>query len=83
MSWPIDELPVDPHEDDSAAMQTLAHERYTAIVDAIYEAAMRGLPEPMCRLLCSETGVRWTDVQRYQPPYFIPKENSPSLELPF
>lgn len=51
---------------DQAAAHQLELERQERIVDAIYEAAMRGLPEDDCKILCAECGVSWKLIESTQ-----------------
>jgi hypothetical protein len=46
-------------QDDSAACHQLMLERQEACVDALYDCAMRGVPEDSLRILASECGVPW------------------------
>jgi hypothetical protein len=78
-----DDHPV-PEQDDRAAAD-LAAERQETTLAALYHAAMLGLPEPELRVLCSETGIRWRDLQDYTPPILRlnEKEDEATLALPF
>lgn len=54
-------------EQDDRAQAEVGIERRVEVLDVIHSAAMYGLPESDCRILCRECGVEWEDVTAHRP----------------
>ena len=74
-----------PEQDERAWQDDLAGERQERILNALYNAAMIGVPEDDLRVLCSECGLTYADLEHFTPHVLRPRLNGggSTLSLPF
>lgn len=54
-------------DQDDEALAEMGAERYEMSLEAIYHAAMRGLPDDLVRHLLAECGINYAELERYVP----------------
>ena len=71
-----------PEQDDRQWAEELSQERRERAWQALYNAAMIGVQEDDLRVLCSEYGLTYRDLETYTPHILRPtKERAPTLDL--
>ena len=83
MDHELHDLPWDDR-DDAQAASDLAGERRERTLNALYNAAMIGVPDEDIRHLCSECGIPWRELEQWTHPVLrMPnqQENQSTLDL--